>query len=650
MTVLGFLKHLLLFRRNRFVFACNRFFFSSENFLTLATRLQQNKQKKRMLSDKSHRLKILACLSIAATGICALVWLYGFNRFQAFFYREQSQLFRFDSLYFHTYAGQPGGLADYAGSFLTQFFYYPPAGACICLCMLFAAGWLFHKATTGRAGGAEALFFIPVAPAALLLIPVANIRFELSCVPGLLCALAAFCAYIRCAYPLRYAAGIGLLPAVYAVAGGNMLLLAALAVLHELFEKKQPFRRLYTVSLAALAGLIPYAAWKWVYVTAPETAYWAATGMSAFFPSSPVYAALPWWIIPALYGLWRMAGAGAVRMASRRPAVCLAVSALCVAGIMALVFSTRDRVTETVNRMYCHILNERWDKVLRIQARSADNSRHAVYFANIALCETGRMPYDLFRYRQFGPAGLFLDRSVSYFSYMFLGEAYYRLGMMAVAEYCAFESMTVWHRRAGAQTLERMVHTTMMRRDFATCDKYLRPFEHSLFYRKRAKEQRAFMQSCLRDSLFVPPGTPCPAAYAGNFFINCDAPEGMLLRLLEGNPRHRKAFEYLMAYYLLDKNVEGAVALMDQYYAGLGYPATPLCFEEALLVYEDAIRKPFPYPVSASTRERFARYIRARQAGANRAWMEQAFGDTYWFYLQFTRPVPLQSLAESNRY
>jgi hypothetical protein len=602
-----------------------------------------------MLFDKSHRLKTLTRISLIGTGICVFVWFYGFNRFQIFFYQEQSQLFRFDSLYFHTYIIQAGGLTDYAGSFLTQFFYYPLAGAWIYTFAVLAAGWLFYK-TIGRSDGMEPLFFIPVIPVMLLLIPIANIHFHISYVLGLLCALAAFSAYIRFPYPLRYAAGAGFLVAVYAVAGGNMLLLSALIVLHEWFAEKQPFRYIYMTSLAAFAGLIPYLAWKWVYVAPLETAYWAATGMSAFFPVSPVYARLPWWAIPALYCVWRLIGVRSARFASQHPLKCFAVSVLCVAGMMAHVFSTYDKVTETINRMNYEIQREQWDKALAIRAHASADSRHVVYFANIALCETGRMPYQLFRYKQFGPAGLFLDRNTSYFSYIFLGELYYRLGMASVAEHCTYESMVTWSQKPSAQTLSRLVRTTMMQRDFAACDKYIRSFEHSLFYRKWAKEQRACLQSCIDDSSFVPPHTPRPARYAGNFFINYDAPEGMLLKLLEGNPQHQKAFEYLMAYYLLDKDVENAKMLMDQYYANFDYTMTPVCFEEALLVYENAIGKPFPYPISASTRERFGQYIRARQTGVNRIWMEKTFGDTYWFYLHFTQPALLQTSTESNRY
>ena len=53
-------------------------------------------------------------------------------------FQEQFQLFESTWEYFRGVAAVPGGFSDWAGRFLTQFFYYAPAGAVIMAILLCA--------------------------------------------------------------------------------------------------------------------------------------------------------------------------------------------------------------------------------------------------------------------------------------------------------------------------------------------------------------------------------------------------------------------------------------------------------------------------------------------------------------------------------
>ena len=72
-------------------------------------------------------------------------------------FQEQYQLFESTWAYFVGVASVPGGLADWAGRFLTQFFYYAPAGA-VLLCALALLTW---AACRRRSLMLLALGFIP---------------------------------------------------------------------------------------------------------------------------------------------------------------------------------------------------------------------------------------------------------------------------------------------------------------------------------------------------------------------------------------------------------------------------------------------------------------------------------------------------------
>jgi hypothetical protein len=78
---------------------------------------------------------------------------------------------------------------------------------------------------------------------------------------------------------------------------------------------------------------------------------------------------------------------------------------------------------------------------------------------------------------------------------------------------------------------------------------------------------------------------------------------------------HRLAFEYLMAYYLLQKDIEQVIWCMNAYLNNFDYKGIPIHYEEALLVYKNLTLAGDEfydsYPVSAATRDRFDRYAQA---------------------------------------
>jgi hypothetical protein len=600
-----------------------------------------------MKSDKRFRVQTIYGIGFLLTGIFSLIWFYGYNRFQLFFYQEQAQLFRFDAFYLSGFLRQPGGLIDYAGAFLTQFFYIQWLGSLIYTLTGLALASTFHKACS-RSGNINPLFFIPIIPVALMLIISAGLHVRLSYALGLLVASAAFLLYARLKYPLRYAAGFLLFLVTYAVAGGNALVLTALILLYELFERKQAYTRPYLCTLSALTALIPYMAWRWIYVATPvKAAYLAMTAPCVPYPT--LFTDLFWLSVPALYLLWRILNLSKALRTDKHKGRLSGVSCVLTAGLFASVCSTYSKTSETVNRMSYEVRHDHWEKALEIGSQNKSGSRLITYFTNMALYETGRMADQLFLYPQFGTAGLFLDRSMTPYAVSFIGEVYYRLGMMPVAEQGTFEAMVSWSKQPKADALSRLVTTNMLRGDYGASSKYIRAFEHTLFYREWAKQQRIYLQQIKEDPAFVPPRTPEQARY-NNFFINFDTPDRTLTKLLEGNPNNKGAFEYLMAYNLLDRDVEGFKLLMDEYYDNFNYPSMPISYEEALLVYENAGLGNQPYPISDATRKRFSRYLQYTKSSNDIRTIELLFGKTYWFYLQFSQPASIQSTTDPNRY
>ncbi len=102
------------------------------------------------------------------------------------------------------------------------------------------------------------------------------------------------------------------------------------------------------------------------------------------------------------------------------------------------------------------------------------------------------------------------------------------------------------------------------------------------------------------------------------------------------------AFEYLMVYFLLKKDMESFAANVYRL-KEMGYQRIPQHFEEALILYTGITKRnvlPDGLIISTATQKRFHDY--ANLFALNRYSMNQAakalykdFGNTFWYYMQF---------------
>jgi len=129
-----------------------------------------------------------------------------------------------------------------------------------------------------------------------------------------------------------------------------------------------------------------------------------------------------------------------------------------------------------------------------------------------------------------------------------------------------------------------------------------------------------------------------------NDVLHDGLPEGRLLEmLLAANPTNRMAYEYLMAYHLLDLELKEAVErlpLLDRYhYAGIPRP-----YEEALLLFQQAAGVQAELKgrtIRPETVQRFGQFREALGRVLGKAGEQESlaasFGDTYWYYYYVAR-------------
>jgi hypothetical protein len=115
--------------------------------------------------------------------------------------------------------------------------------------------------------------------------------------------------------------------------------------------------------------------------------------------------------------------------------------------------------------------------------------------------------------------------------------------------------------------------------------------------------------------------------------------EGLLVQLLRCNPTNQMAFEYLMAEYLMNGEVNKLADRLGQL-DSFKYAGIPRHYEEAVLLYQKTSRTPVELhgrSIRPETIERFRRFTdamnqRALDTDEGRQTMARDFGDTFWYY------------------
>jgi hypothetical protein len=118
--------------------------------------------------------------------------------------------------------------------------------------------------------------------------------------------------------------------------------------------------------------------------------------------------------------------------------------------------------------------------------------------------------------------------------------------------------------------------------------------------------------------------------------------------LLKRNPKNKMAFEYLMAYYLLDGNLKEIYTNVSKF-AMFDYSQLPRHIQEAL-IFGAAVNQKLEFNLVKNMIDPFIfkRFMEYRQIilnhrgnnGIARQYLQGSFSDTYWYYFMFNKPAP----------
>jgi Family of unknown function (DUF6057) len=572
----------------------------------------------------------------------------GFLLFNSYhiIYHEQTQLFLFDRNYFTSFLTKPGGICTFIGAFCTQFCQNSFSSALITTLFAIALFLVLAKILNHYRINGILWLLIPVI---LLAILQSHYLYMPGTTTGLLLSVIFFSIYISIdSYSYRYISGILGCSLLYFVSGGFAMLAFALCIVHELMYSNARGRFVVSIAYLILCILLPILSSKLIYYIKSEEIWFS------LFPMNLKKSMITFFYALFLYLPLLLIASKCRRMITKKelqsdwnwktiPAGIIVVSSLS----FCLFKYAYDEKNEILLRIDNLVQKGEWKKALEYSFMYPGTNQLVLYYGNMAMYKTGQMGDKMFHLPQVGIHGLWLDWKRNEVTPFLGGELYYQLGYTSEAYRWAFESMVAYGENP--RSLKRLVVTSIISGDMSLARHYINILNETLFYKKWAQHYQTLINHPeligqdkeIMEKRHFEFHTDIFADIAGN--------DIGLVQMLKDHPDDRMAFEYYMAYLLLNKDLDAFTANIGRI-KELGYTRIPVHYEEALLVYMSHVKKnivPAGYEISRETISRLSGYLKILNSSGNNRQLAakslfKTYGGTYWFYLNFVN-LPDQS-------
>lgn len=554
------------------------------------------------------------------------------------FFQEQQSLFLYSGDYVLEFFGKPGSPADLAAKFLTQFYINGFTGSLVLALVLTLPAAILHRVNRKLMPGSGLTCLLSIIPSCLLLIMQTHYFHLMLYNAGFVLVLSFFLIFVsREKIKDRYIA-LAFFPVLFYVAGAFSLIFTGMFIVYCLFYLESRHRILLPLMLAGLTGLSVLLADNLLLLQGTKQLFLYPLP----FINDSLHRVMFWSmtaflvIYPAVTGI-----AGRVRIVRprARTAAGIAIPAIILCSAIAVLAAAFKPQTARVINLEKLIFSEKYQEAVEYHEKKPSENLIGQYFYNIALSSTGQICDRLFNGRQdFRTSSLFLPWSSEHINWG--AYSFYAIGLINEAQRWAYEEMVVYGKRP--QNMKLLVKSSLINGKYSMAMKYADILKKSLFYRKWAAkyEKLAGDSMSVKSDPFL--GPKMNLITGQDFFVFLETPESNLPRLVNQNTGNRQAFDYMMAWLLLNKDVEmlvDNVKLMKN----MGYTRIPRHIEEAILIYYNS-QGVFPdlggMELSSETRMRFDQYFASfMTARQNPATMEQRmkeqFGNTFWYYFHF---------------
>ena len=558
-------------------------------------------------------------------------------------FQEQYQMFLFDIGYFLERIVLPGGLADYISEFLVQFYYMPVLGGTIIALLLMsiqAISWGLMKQY-----GMKAVFpgyLLSFVPSIVLWCAMGDQNLLLSFVVALSGAL--LMGWIHNWFHNRLVKVVFELVStalVYWFLGPVVFLYAALMIGDTLMKGKQNGHILSSLGYSACLLILTVA---WILLTTQSLQYplyRIFSGLNYYrYPGtvSPLpLGVMIWTVVVVFFGMVPDGHAWIKKLQQSKVVMVLAYVLVIVASWFGIKASFDEMTYDLIDYDFL-VRTEQWDKIIEKAEKKPATTPLSVSCVNLALSQKGMLADRLFEFYQNGGEGLFPTFTRDMISPVSTAEIFFRLGMVNDAERYMFEAQeAIPNYRKSARLTRRIIECEIINGNYQVAAKLLRRLQKTLFYSNWANQMMALLgneKAINRHPIY---GKLRKYREKKQDFLFSDREMDQMLGLLFLNDNHnRMAYEYLMCYELLQRDLEKFV----QYYPlgrFVGYDHIPRSFQEILIgnwMKTHSDPRTIPYSVDAQNVNNPLNFIQLyMQNQKNPQLGQQPYVSNAWHYV-----------------
>lgn len=558
-------------------------------------------------------------------------------------FQEQYQMFLFDTGYFLERIVLPGGLADYISEFLVQFYYMPVLGGAIIALLLMgiqAAVWGLMKQYEARHDFPG--YLLSFLPSIALWCAMGDQNVLLSFVVALFGALVI--GWIHNRFHNRLVKVVFELVStalVYWFLGPVVFVYVVLMIGDTLMNAKQKGNVFSGIGYSAGILILTIA---WILLTTQTLQYplyRIFAGLNYYrYPGtiSPLpFVVMVWAVVIPFLGMIPCHRKSLQKLQQSKVVIVLSYVLVIVASWFGIKASFDEMTYDLIDYDFL-VRTEQWDKIIEKAEKKPATTPLSVSCVNLALSQKGMLADRLFEFYQNGGEGLFPTFTRDMISPVSTAEIFFRLGMVNDAERYMFESQeAIPNYRKSARLTRRIIECEIINGNYKVAAKLLRRLQKTLFYSNWANQMMALLGNEKAINRHPVYGKLRKYREKKQDFLFSDREMDQMLGLLFLNDNHnRMAYEYLMCYELLQRDME---KFMQYYPLGrfVGYDHIPRSFQEILIgnwMKTHSDPRTIPYSVDAQNVNNTLNFIQLYMQNPKDPQLDQQpYVSNAWYYM-----------------
>ena len=479
-------------------------------------------------------------LSVLVGIVIFLFWYVQYPH--ALSYQEQYQLFLWTSDYFIERISLPGGLADWLGEFIVQFYYIEWLGALLLALLFVALQRLTARLLPNR------LWWLSALPVLFVWWLMGDINVLLSFVVAIVLAL-----------------GVALIRAVDQTTPGPSYLGG-----ENSWGDCPSYLGGEILVIPIAYWLIGPAVWVYVLVRVIQIGWkhlWTAGWLVAV--QLVVYA----WFLPQWPLQQAMTGLNYYRVPLHYPQL-----------------NGYDKDMYELIRLDYLVRNERWDEIVKRAGEYQVKTPFWCNCVNLALAEKRLLADRMFDFYQSGADALIMPRTRDLTSMLPSAEAFWRLGMVNSAQRYMFDTQeSILNGRKSGRCTKRIAECMIVNGHYKTAEKQLDLLKKTLFYRSWADSVGLQIRQSDGGELQIRHNgvghnleEKRKLRYKENFLYSYDEIDKMFGLLFMNNKENKMALDYFMSQMLLNGNLQGFQQYMGAVQQYGGYRQMPLGYQDVM--------------------------------------------------------------------